>query len=128
MTTSAQMTPEDRTAHHEHIEWLDDCGRWRSEHRQTLAKLAQVQAAIMDQEAALEMHASRIESHDRHLQKYSLTQFDPGEPGYELLEQEHAQYAQKHETAKETHERIRNHHLSILSEIHELLKKCEAAM
>ncbi len=52
MTTRPKMTKEDEVAHREHMAWLDDCGRWRSEHRQTLATLAKVQAAIMQQEAA----------------------------------------------------------------------------
>ena len=52
MTTQPKMTSQDEAAHREHVAWLAECGRWRSGHRQTLAMLAKVQAAVMEQEAA----------------------------------------------------------------------------
>ena len=73
MTSPTKLTVEDKAAHRDHVAWLDDCGRWRSEHRQTLAALAKVQASIMEQEAALESHAANVQTHEMHLQKYSLT-------------------------------------------------------
>jgi hypothetical protein len=122
------MTEADRKAHREHMAWLDDCGRWRAEHRQTLAMLAKVQATIMEQEAGLETHAAQISAHDMHLQKYSLTAYEPGAPDYEFLDEEHARYADRHERAREAHERLKKHHVSILEEVKKLLGLCEAAM
>jgi hypothetical protein len=128
MTNPPIMTDKDREAHREHVAWLGDCGRWRSEHRQTLATLAQVQAAVMEQESALESHAAQIQSHDMHLQKYSLTEFEPGDADYELLEQEHADFVQKHEGVRESHERLRKHHSNIRGEVEKLLEMCVSAM
>jgi hypothetical protein len=63
-----------------------------------------------------------------HLQKYSLTQYEPGDPDYEFLEQEHAQFAQKHKRAKEAHERLKKHHIDIAEEVEKLVKLCETGM
>jgi hypothetical protein len=108
--------------------WLNDCGRWRSEHRRTLATLARVEASIMEQEAALESHVALIRSHDMHLQQYGLTESRPGEPEYEVLDREDVKFHQKHPSVREAHERLKKHHISILSEVEQLLKMCESAM
>ena len=51
----------------EHTMWLEDIGRWRGEHRRTAAKLAQVQSALMEHEAALESHAETVRAHELHM-------------------------------------------------------------
>ena len=128
MTTPPIMTDKDRADHREHTAWLADCGHWRSEHRQTLATLAKVQANILEQESALESHAALVQSHEMHLQKYRLTGYEPGDADYELLEEEHADFLQTHEAAKAAHERLKKHHVSILGEVEKLLTLCESAM
>ena len=63
-----------------------------------------------------------------HLQKYSLTDYQPGDLDYEFLEQDHMDLVQNHERAKEAHERMKKQHISILGEVEILLKKCQSAM
>ena len=128
MTTQPKITEKDIASLREHTAWLEDCGRWKSEHRQTLAILAKVQATIMEQEAALESFAATIQTHDMHLQRYSLTEYEPGDPDYEFLEQEHAEFIEKHERAKEAHARLKNHHVSLRIKAKEILSMCESAM
>jgi len=64
MVTQPAMTVE----HSDHGEWLEDCVRWRSQHRTTLATLAKAEAAILEQEAGLVRHAAELQSHEMHLQ------------------------------------------------------------
>ena len=56
MSTLDQPTvrEEHQEAECEHAIWLEDIGRWRSEHRCAAALLAQAQAALLEQDAALE--------------------------------------------------------------------------
>ena len=51
------------------------------------------QASIMEQEAALESHASQIQAHAMHIPKYGLTEYEPSDPDDEFLEQEHTEFS-----------------------------------
>jgi hypothetical protein len=128
MTTQTKRTEEQMSANRDHIAWLKECTQWRSEHRQALAMLAKVQAAIFEQEAALETHAAQIRAHQMHLQEYTLAEYAEGTLDKEELEATHAEFAQKHVTSREVHERLRKHHLNIVDEVGKLLKRCGAAM
>ena len=52
----------------EHVMWLEDIGRWSTEHRRAAAMLAQVQAALLDQDAAVEAHAGTVRAHELRVQ------------------------------------------------------------
>ena len=128
MITQPTLTEEHREAHRDHSEWLDDCIRWRSQHRTTLATLARIEAAILEQEAALVSHAAELQSHEMHLQWYKLADFEPGGLDDEQLEWEHDEFQKQHEQTREAHERIREHHVNIGCEVDKLLKLCESGM
>ena len=63
-----------------------------------------------------------------HLQRYSLTEYEPEDRDYEFLEQEHGDFVRRHERARDAHARMKKHHLCILEETEKLLKLCESAM
>jgi hypothetical protein len=90
MSSQPSVTPEQLDAHRVHLDWLDDCRRWRSDHRRAIALLAKVQAAILEQEAALESHTVEIQSHEMYLQRYKLSAFAPDTADEAFLEAEHA--------------------------------------
>ena len=61
---------EHREAECEHAIWLEDIGRWRAEHRRAASMLAQIQAALLDQDAALETHAETVRTHELRAQQH----------------------------------------------------------
>lgn len=128
MTTQTSVTEQHLTANRDHIAWLNDCTRWRSDHRRTLATLAKVEAAIFEQEAALETHAAEIHAHQMHLHEYMIAEYPEGTRDKEELEADHAAFAEKHEHARQAHQRLSKHHLNIVEETEKLLRLCESAM
>jgi hypothetical protein len=123
---------QEHDAKRDHVAWLKDCGRWRSQHRQTLAMLAKVQAAILQHEAALESHVAEIHSHELHLQDYVAfeegIEYGPGSPDFAQLETAHDEFARRHEQAREMHTRIEACQVNVLAEVEKLLKACEGGM
>ena len=64
------MHNEHHEAECEHVMWLEDIGRRRSEHRRAAAMLAQAQVALLDCDAALEEHAEIVRAHDSRVQRH----------------------------------------------------------
>ena len=128
MITQPTMTEEHKSAFYEHHKWLEDCLRWRSEHRSTLATLAKIEAAILEQEASLVSHAGELQSHEMHLQWYKLDNCEPDSPDEVEMASEHNEFKKKHEQARDAHERIREHHFNIACEVDKLLELCESSM
>ena len=131
MTAQPTISPEQSTKP-DHVGWLEDYGRWRSEHRQALAMLARVQAAILQHEAALETHEARIQSHELHLQEYVAfeygLEYGPGSPDFEQLAAAHAGFAQQHKQTRQSHEWAKERHVNVVAQIEKLLKVCECGM
>lgn len=128
MTTPSPLSEKNKAANHEHIDWLEDYSRWRSDHRQALAMLAKVAASVLEQEAALESHMAHVRLHEMHLQKYKLAEYVDGTPDYEQLEEEHSDWKQKHDLARQVHKRISKHHVNIADDVEKLLRLCESGM
>jgi antirestriction protein len=110
----------------EHIAWLADYGRWRSEHRQALAMLAKVQAAILEREAALESQAAEIHAHELHLQDYEVVEYGPGSPDVDQLEAAHVEFERKHSQARELYEQTKKDHVNIVDEVQKLFQSCQS--
>jgi hypothetical protein len=110
---------------------LEDCRRWRSEHRRALAALVEVQAAILRHEAALDAHVAEIESHQLHLQEYVAfevgLEYGPGSPDFARLDAAHTEFARKHRQAQQIHEHIEACHVNVVAEIEKLAKACDSA-
>ncbi len=132
MMTAQPTNSQEHNAKHDHIEWLEDYGRWRSEHRQALAMLAKVQAAMLQHEAALETYGAQIQSHELHLQEYVAfeygLEYGPGSPDFEQLAAAHTEFTRKHEQTRQIHERITECHVNVVAEVEKLLKACEGGM
>jgi len=116
----------------EHAMWLEDIGRWRAEHRRAASMLAQAQAALLDQDAALEAHAETVRAHELRVQwherEIAVQARDSGRLTNGTLVSSHHEYQVEHERAREAHRRIKEHHGIVTAEIRRLSKKLGAAM
>ena len=130
--TAQPTISQEHNAKREHIGWLEDYAHWRSEHRQALAMLAKVQAAILQHEAAFETHAAQIESHESHLQEYVAfeygLEYGPGSPDFDQLAAEHTEFEREHEQARQIHERLKECHVNVVAQVEKLAKACECEM
>jgi hypothetical protein len=126
MNKQPVVSPESR-ARREHAAWLADYGHWRAEHREALAMLARVQAAILERESSLERQAAEIQSHQLELADYDLIGLgtDSPDPETELIA--HAELAEKHERAREAYERTMKEHVNIVAEVKRLFEICQLA-
>ena len=124
MTEQVEISQEAR-ARRDHRAWLEDYGRWRSEHRQALAMLVKVQATVLEREAALESQAAEVQSHELDLQEYDLIGSGEGSPDPEKQLSAHAEFARKHERAREVYERAKKQHVNVVEEVEKLFKTCQ---
>jgi hypothetical protein len=112
-------------ARREHAAWLVDYGRWRAEHREALAMLARVQAAILERESLLERQAAEIQSHQLELSDYDLIGVDSGAPDPATELAAHAEFEQKHSHARKVYERTKQEHMNIVAEVKKLFDICQ---
>jgi hypothetical protein len=126
MNEQPQISPESR-ARRDHATWLADYGRWRAEHREALAMLVKVQAAILERESAIERQAAEIQSHQLELADYDLIGCGPGTPDPEIELAAHAEFAEKHARAREAYERTKKEHVNIVAEVKKLFEICQLA-
>lgn len=124
--THQREIPQKFQARREHAAWLEDYGRWRSEHREALAMLAKVQATILEREAALENAAAQVESHELELQDYDLIGIDLCGPDPEKQIDLNAEFTRKHERARAAYERTKEQHINVVQAIETLFKMCQA--
>jgi hypothetical protein len=116
----------------EHVVWLEDLLRWRTEHRRAAAMLAQVQAALLEHEAALEAHAETVRAHQSYVQRQEQATADPRQSGGEddptQSGEAHQHFHAEHDRARQAHRRIRAHHELVTAEILRLAEKLNAPM
>lgn len=129
---SPTLHEEHQDAECEHVMWLEDIGQWRSEHRRAAAMLAQTQAALLEQDAALESHAEIVRSHESYLQRHEWTiaagvRAD-SEPPQDVLTTSHQTLQGEHDQAREAHQRIKEHHDMFMTEIRQLSERLSAPM
>jgi len=126
------MHQEHHEAECEHVMWLEDIGRWRSEHRRAAAMLAQAQVELLDCDAALEEHAEIVRAHESRVQRHERAIADEGrgvrKADHDLLADRHQELRAKHDQAREAHQRIQAHHAMVTAEIERLSEKFHAAM
>jgi seryl-tRNA(Sec) selenium transferase len=126
MERQPEISPESK-ARREHVAWLADYGRWRAEHREALAMLAKVQAAILERESALEQQAAEIQAHQLEQADYCLAEYGPGTPDPEKKLVDHAKFTEKHERARQMYERTKEEHINIVAEVNKLFEVCKLA-
>jgi hypothetical protein len=126
------MHKEHHEAEREHVMWLEDIGRWRSEHRRAAPMLARVQAALLDQNPALEAHAETVRAHELRVQRHEREIADHERGGVEVdhdkLADSHQEFQAEHDRAREAHQRIKTHHGMVTAEIRRLSEKLNAPM
>jgi len=126
MMRQPEMSPENR-CWREHAAWLEDYKRWREEHRQALGTLVKVQAAILERESALEREAAEVQAHQIEMADFLLLGSLEGPPDPEQQLAAHAEFAKKHEQAREMHARAKQQHVNVVEEIEKLLQVCQLA-
>ncbi len=126
------MQKEHSEAECEHVIWLEDIGRWRAEHRRAASMLAQIQAALLGQDAALEAHAETVRAHESHTQQHERAIADhkrgDSEADHDTRADLHQELQAKHDQAREAHRRITTHHGMVTAEIRRLCEKLNAPM
>ncbi len=114
----------------EHAMWLEDIGRWRTEHRRAAAMLAQAQAALLEHEAALESHAETVRRQQSLVQRQerTLAERQGGRVSPDQDEQPGVEraYRDEHGHTHEAHQRIKEHHAMVTSEIGRLSQQLSA--
>ena len=86
--------------------------------------LAKVQAAILQNGAALDTLSAEIRSNDVHLRE--CDGIGVGSPCFDHMLAKHPELAHKHRRAREIHEQVKNRHVNVVGQIEELLKMCES--
>lgn len=132
MKLFAKTPKEDPVVRNDHLEdeaehaiWLEEAVQWRDEHRRILAMLAKTQAAILEQDAALDSHLRQIHRHEMLRLRHELTadpkQADELAATHRTLEEAHAQ-------ARQAHKRMADHHDNLRKLVEELTAETERAM
>ncbi len=119
-----RMHSEHRVAESELESWVDDIYMWSAEHKQALAWLSQIEAAIHEHDVELQQHRSTIDRLERHIRQHeheiawqeqrSESQDDT------VLARQHEEFNQKHAEVKDVHARIGEHHRKHIAELHRL--------
>ncbi|NLY01945.1 MAG: hypothetical protein GXY83_38155 [Rhodopirellula sp.] len=123
---------EHQGAERDHATWLEDVGRWQTEHRRAIAMLAQVQTALLEHEAALEAHAEMIRARELEIQRHTreIARHERGasEIDLELLPDSQHEFRVQHERAREAHLRVQTHHALVTAEIRHVFERLNAGM
>jgi hypothetical protein len=131
-TDHPTMHKECQEAECEHVIWLEDIGRWSTEHRRAAAMLLKVQAGLLDQSAALEAHAETVRAGELRARQHERRIADHERGGSEVdndkLTELHQEFQAEHDQAREAHQRIKLHHGMVMGEVWLLIEKLEAPM
>ncbi len=88
--------------------------------------LVNVQAIILEREAAIESQAAEVQSHELELQKYDAIGIEQFAPDPEKQLAIHAEFERKHHRAREAYERTKNDHVNLVEEAERLFKICQS--
>lgn len=116
-----------------HSTWRADIERWQREHESALSQLAKLQEMIRLHGEALESHAQAIERHQQDLRDHgrAMSEYQShgaDEPLQEKMASKHIELAGQHKTQHEAHERIEDHHRTVMAHLAMLETAIEAAM
>lgn len=84
--------------------------------------LAQAQASLLEQDAALESHAEAVRSHELQVQR-ALREGDGSGMSHDSSENARHDAQARHDHARKAHERLKQHHDMITTEIKRLSEK-----
>jgi chromosome segregation ATPase len=99
----AVMKKDHVRVHQEHDQLLRQIGKWKVEHRRALATLAEVQARILNHEAALEELAEHAREHEDHIEHHDeeIAMHDK-----EGSDKDHAKLADAHKKLIDEHAKV----------------------
>jgi hypothetical protein len=129
---SQAVLTEHHEAESEHGTWMEEIRRWRGDHRRVTAMLAQVQSALLEDDAAREAHAESVHAHQWRMRRHEQAVAEHHRDRYRLeddpLAESHHEFQAKHERAREAHQRIKERHETVMAEIERLFDKLKAPM
>jgi hypothetical protein len=100
--------------------WEDDVHLWQGELDQAAAEIKRLEATFAAERKALESHAQAIRDYREHAERHehSLSEYERGESGEDLvvLAQKHAKEAEKQRHRRETHERVKRRHHTLMAQ------------
>ena len=116
MTTEqhAIMHRQHRDAQSELNSWIDDVYNWQAEHKQALAWLAHVEAAIRELDIQLQKHKLLIEKQERHVREHEheiaiQEQHQRFETHTPLVDQ-HEVFSEEQTRLRDAHGKVGEHH------------------
>ncbi|HVW37617.1 MAG TPA: hypothetical protein VHB99_09945 [Pirellulales bacterium] len=99
--------------------WEDDVHMWQGELDQAAAEIKKLESAFAEHRKSLESHVQAIRDYRASAERHerSLAEYERGEKGEDLiaLAQAHAKEAEKQRHRRETHERVKRHHHTMLA-------------
>ena len=129
MTTEQQleMHQQHRAAETELSSWVDDIHMWRAEHKQALAWLSQIEAAIHENDMKLQHHSSSVDKQERHIRQHEheialQEQKDRFEDRTALADQ-HEEFSANQARVREAHAHIAAHHREQMAHLKRLLDR-----
>lgn len=128
------MTQQKTDMHLEHREaaldtngWIDDIYTWRTEHKQAIAWLAQIEAVIHSNDTKLQQHLAIVEKQDRHIRLHehaiAMNQQSGDRKTQTDLDDEHHSFNALQTKARITHTELGEQHRKLIAHVKHLLKE-----
>lgn len=99
--------------------WRDDLACWQKEVDEAIGGLKSLEESLQTHRKNLQMHLLAIATEEQELKEHehAMAEFERGGTGEELLlmVEPHKEGACKHNSRKETHERLKQHHHAVMT-------------
>ena len=114
----------------EHALWFRDISHWQTEHQSALGEMERLEKLCIDHGHAVRQHAEAIAAHERSLVEHArrLAEDRNATDQHDELVTAHQQLTVGRAQQRETHDRIRAHHLVAMAHLRTLVKAMIEAM
>ncbi|HVX63053.1 MAG TPA: hypothetical protein VHC19_20695 [Pirellulales bacterium] len=130
--THNEMHSDHRLWDSEATLWEDDIQIWEGELNAALAEMKQLEEVLAEHRKGLESHAEAIRAAraDRATHEHALAKYEHGETGEDLvvLAQKHEAEAEHRAELRQTHERVKRHHHTVMAHWRLLFKALSKEM
>ncbi len=130
--TMETMQADHRQWSEAHRQWRQDIEFWQDEHKNAIARLAEMQKVIQQHGEALADHARAVQQsekaaaeHDREIADFLAGR---GSLPQDVVANEHQEQERSFDQQKGAHERIARHHESVMAQVEALEKVFGAGM
>ena len=133
ITTFSEMHTDHQRWQDEHQSWRDEMDHWRQGHESALEVLAELREAIRRHEDALDHHACEIEQIELGLNEHeqSMHNYECQGTGLEQqasMTKHHQQQEDRQLYQRNVHERLKQHHHSVMTQLAMLKATMDASL